>query len=72
MAKKIVYVLPGDLIEVRVCDPIFGEGANAGAWKQSINPSSYLLHAIGFDRISVLTPFLSVYKGVEPHRKQML
>lgn len=54
MKKKIVYVEPGDMIEIRVCDPIFDEGANKGAWEQSIYPSHMLLEVDGYDSISII------------------
>lgn len=48
MAKKIVYVEPGDMIEVRVCNPIFDLGANKTAWEESIDPHSHTLVVYGF------------------------
>lgn len=51
---RIVYVLPGENIEVRVCDPIFEEGASASTWKLSMDPSSILIGVNGFNSITVL------------------
>lgn len=63
MPKKIVYVEPGYLLEIRVCDPVFEEGANKGAWDQSMNPSSMLLEVDGFDSLSVVGVSTSVSRG---------
>lgn len=51
--KKIVYVEPGDMIEVRVCDPIFDMGANKTAWEESMSPKSHLLTVDGFQGFTI-------------------
>lgn len=53
MKKKIVYVEPGDMIEIRVCNPVFEMGANKTAWEESLNPTSHLIVIHGFTGIEV-------------------
>jgi hypothetical protein len=43
MAKRIIYVEPGDHIEVRLCNPESGLGPCAAGWKWSSRPTKWLL-----------------------------
>jgi hypothetical protein len=53
MKKKIVYVEPDDMIEIRVCNPVFDMGANKTAWEESMNPTSHLIIIDGMGGIVV-------------------
>jgi hypothetical protein len=71
MKKKIVYVEPGDMIEIRVCDPIFDMGANKTAWEESMNPTKHLITVEGFRGIQVSHMMTEVYAwmpGKEPRQ----
>lgn len=73
MTIKRVYVLPGDMLEIRVCDPAFEEGANPSAWNLSARPRSMLVTVISTD--SLMVPPLGVYvrAGINPATaRQML
>lgn len=61
MTKKIVYVEPNDMIEIRVCDPIHEMGANKTAWEESMNPKSHLIVVKGFSGIEVAHLSTEVY-----------
>lgn len=61
MAKKIIYVEPGDMIEVRVCNPIHDMGANKTAWEESIDPYSHLLTVYGFRGFEVSHLHTEIY-----------
>lgn len=69
MTKKIVYVLPDDMIEIRVCNPIFDMGANKTAWEESMNPVSHLLALDGYMGIVVMSNLSTGVKAYMPDGK---
>lgn len=73
MKKKIVYVEPDDIIEIRVCDPIFEMGANKTAWEESMNPKSHLVTVKGLSGLIVSHMQLDVYAWwPDGNHKQMI
>lgn len=72
MKKKIVYVEPHDLIEIRVCDPVFEEGANKGSWDQSLNPASILIEVDGYDSLSVISLYTHVSRNLGFGKKKSM
>lgn len=74
MAKKIIYVEPGDMIEVRVCNPIHDMDANKTTWEESIDPHKHLLTVYGFRgfEVSHLNTEIYAWQAGNPPRKMVI
>lgn len=71
MKKKIVYVEPGDMIEIRICDPVHDMGANAEAWKLDGRPASIMVTVD--DHRTLTVPFdIGTFTGIGSARRQLL
>lgn len=70
MAKKIVYIHPGDMIEVRFCPE--GEEATAAGFKQQTRGSHQIVSFPRYNEIEVFDIFALVFEGTGESRRQML
>lgn len=73
MAIKTIYVLPGDMLEIRVCNPVFEMGANIQAWKESTRPDKVLVTVNDCYDLQIGNPMVSVFVGTtRENRRQLL
>ena len=70
MSRRIVYIHPGDLVELRICDPDFFE-ANARDWKAQHRPcQATIRYNDGIEVFDTITH--PVWSGTGINRRQML
>lgn len=69
--KRIMYVLPGDTVEIRPCFPAFGP-ACAATWKEPRDQYKILLEVQGMHEITVYDPMLMVFQKHGMNRRQLL
>lgn len=71
MAKKIIYIHPGDMIEVRFCDPELP--ANAAEWRNRTRPRHSTIRFDGHGDLEVFDAVsTNVFAGTGSVRRQML
>lgn len=71
MAIKIVYIEPGDTLDVRFCDPVFDMPRGKATWEMSTRPRSMTIEVP--DSHTVVVPFdVSTYAAIGTSRKQRL
>lgn len=69
--NKIVYVEPGDMLEVRFCDPAFDMTRGKAAWEMSIRPERMLIELPDYK--TVVVPFhVDTLVNIGARRKQRL
>ena len=67
-AKKVVYIEPGDMIEVRICPP--GYDKNARDWSaQTGSENKVLIRVHGKDSVSFATPQTRLVDWTDANRE---
>lgn len=62
MTTKIVYIHPGDMLDVRIVRPAYGD-ANARTWKSQPRPGSALVTFRDHCTMLVVPMLMDVYGG---------
>ena len=57
MAKKIIYINPGDMVDIRIIeDPEIQK--NAREWNYQLRPKNILLHIIDYMNVNYVDPMI--------------
>jgi len=69
MAKKTIYINPGDMVDIRILeDPALEK--NAKEWKWQIRPHNILIQVIDYNHVEYMKD--TIYFDVAGRRKHLL
>lgn len=69
MAKKIIYINPGDMVDIRIIeDPEIEK--NAREWNYQLRPKNILLHIIDYMNVNYVDSMIYFNNRIQYAKKQ--